>query len=326
MTKPAPRKKRPRIGLYLKERDKKVVKTLWDYRIMRESTLHRLCFPTVAARRKVQERLKQLRDAGYLDRRSGGRRFEGQAIPPDPSYWAERSGVEELLTGAELSAEQRERLRVNRNLSRWQPHRLTHLLDLAEVRACLELAVASTPGVLLAQWYDEHDCEGGEPILGSRVQIPYGNAGRQRPFALRPDAAFVLEHEPDGRQEFFFLEIDEGTEAAKKRWREQKVPAYLAHREFEEKFEFAGEDFRVLTVCRSQADQDNARRQRTLLRATFQAGGRGRFWVTTFSALMPDRTATGEHFLASQIWQRARPEEIRNRVSLSLGEHLFADS
>lgn len=326
------KKQRPKIGLYLKPRDVEVVKTLWRYRIMRESTLHRLCFHTVAHQRKAQARLKQLCEEGYLNRR-----FPPIVHPDNKGvidyihqdrrqvvYWVERRGAEELLRDSPPDDERRERLRSIKNLSEWSESRLNHWLDLSDIRACLELAVEKTPEVHLAGWYDEHDKNEQELILKAKVKIPYGDTGRERPFTLCPDACFILEDEDSDRQEFFFVEIDEGTESARERWRD-KVLAYLAYSEqgFEDDFEFEGKEFRMLTVTRSQGDKDQAKRKQTLLKTTFNAGGRGRFWFSTFEALMPGDTVTGEHFLTGKIWQRARREEIEKKVGLALRDNLF---
>lgn len=308
-------KNRPPIGLYHMERDDEVVDTLYRYRVMRESTLHRLCFRMVKVRRKVHPRLKQLREAGYI-----GRPEPRGSRNPDPPYWVERLGVEELLNGHPLTDEQRERLRVNKNLSQWKPHKLNHLLDLSDVRACLELADEQTSDVQLKGWGDEHDQDEQGRLLYAKVMIAYDDTDKVSPFTLIPDACFTLEDKEGKRQEFFFVEVDEGNEAHK-RWR-KKVLAYLAYlgQGFTE--DFGVEDFRVLTIARSR-DKDQVKHKQTLLKTTFNADGRGEFWFTTFDELMPGGVVTGEHFLTDKIWQRARQQEIKEKVALALRDHLF---
>jgi len=233
-------------------------------------------------------------------------------------------GVETILNGP-LDDEHRERLRINRRLSEWRDHRLTHPLDGSEVRACLQLAVEATPGVLLVAWYDEHDQGDQGRLLERKVVIPDGDRGR--PFTLRADAAFVLEEKGTERQQFFFVEVDEGTESARKRWRQQRVPGYRAYlgQGFEEDFAFHGEGFRVLTVTRSRAGKDQAKRKRSLLAATYRAGGRGQFWVATFDQVMPEGVITGQHFLTRKIWQRARARELTDGTEITLREELFVN-
>ena len=326
------KKQRPPIGLYLKQRDVNVVKALWRYRIARESTLHRRCFPTVAHQRKVQTRLKQLCEEGYIDRRfpHSVHRDNQDFIDythqdrREVIYWIERLGVEEVLHGQPPNEEQKIRLRWIKNLHKRKEHKLNHPLDLVDVRACLELAIAQTPGVLLAAWYDEHDGDKRGPILEAKVMILNPDTGKKRPFTLCPDACFILEEGGSGRQDLFFVEVDEDTEYARDRWRD-KVLAYIAYfgHGFEDAIGFQGEDFRVLTVARRPPGKEQEKRRGSLMKTTFRVGGRGRFWFTTFEALMPGDIVTGEHFLTGKIWQRARKEEMEQQIALALRNHLF---
>ncbi|MDP2659681.1 MAG: replication-relaxation family protein, partial [Dehalococcoidia bacterium] len=305
-----------------------VIETLRRYRILRETEVHRLCFPTVKDQRKVQERLKKLSEEGYVGRRFPpvvpAREGANGATALEVAYWVERSGVERVL-GSPLDDAHQERLKINRNLSKWKDHRLTHPLDVSAVRACLELAIGATPGIELAVWYDEHDRDAEGLLLQRKVLIPYGDSGREGPFTLRADACFVLEEPRTGRQQLFFVEVDEGTESARKRWKEQRVPAYRAYlgQGFEEDFEFHGQGFRVLTVTRSRAGKDNAKRKKNLVGATYRAGGRGQFLVATFDQVMPEGMVTGERFLAGEIWQRARLAEMKGGVEVALRGELF---
>jgi hypothetical protein len=312
------------LGLYLKPRDVQVLDTLWRYRMLRESTLHLLCFPTVIHRRKVQARLKQLRDEGYIGRPLPTIGHRNASDHFDPPYWAERRAVEEVLNGHEMDENQKKRLQINKKLSNWKPHKLKHVLDVSDIRACLELAIEQTSGVHLSVWYDEHDQHQKKPVLQAKVKIPYGDTGRERPFTLCADACFVLENDSGQKQDLFFLEIDEGTESAKKRWRD-KVYAYLAYREqsFEADFKFRGKDFRVLTITRSRSGKEQQQRKQSLLGATYKAQGRGQFLFATFDQVMPEGTVTGEHFLTRGIWQRVREEDIKNKTEIVLYNHLF---
>lgn len=332
MSEPA-RKNRPKLGLYRMPRDEQLIKTLWRYRIARESTLHRRCFPTVAHQKKVQARLLQLCEEGYLDRRSPPIVRRDSQDSPDSTrrdqrqmiYWVERRGVEEILNDGQVWNEaQQDKIRSTRRLfqrreSRGEFPNLNHPLDIMDVRACLEMVVNQMPEIILAVWYEEG------MALRFKVKIPYPETKKDHVFTLCPDACFVLQDDHTKRQELFFLEVDEGSETDPKRWRD-KVLSYIAFWKqggFKESFEFAGEGFRVLTVCRSEAGKEQWKRKAALLKATFRAGGRGQFWFTTFDELMPGGIVTGEHFLAGKIWQRARQQEIKEKVALALRDHLF---
>jgi hypothetical protein len=308
------RKNRPRLGLYRTERDEQVIKALWRYRIARESTLHHRCFPTIAHQKKAQARLLQLCEEGYLGRNSR------QMI-----YWAERRGVEEVLNSGRAWDEiQQDRIRSTRRLFQRRERKgespnLNHPLDIVDVRACLEMALDRTPDVLLPAWIEEG------MTLRFKVKIHHPETEKDSPFTLCPDACFALQDAQTKKQEVFFLEVDEGYESATKRWRD-KVLGYIAfwnHGGFKGWLEFSGQGFRVLTICRSETGKEQWKRKATLLRATFRAGGRGQFWFTTFDELMPGGVVTGEHFLAGKIWQRARKEEVKGKVALTLRDYLF---
>lgn len=333
MSSPVRKKNRPKIGLYWMERDDEVIKTLWRYRIARESTLHTRCFPTVAHQRKAQGRLLQLCEEKYLNRyRPPTIRRDNQDSLGSPQrnlqqmvYWVERRGVEKVLnSGRAWNEAQQDKIRSTRRLfrrweSRGEPPNLTHPLDIVDVRACLEMALEQTSDLLLPAWYEEG------MALRFKVTIPYPETGKERSFTLCPDACFVLQDGTTKQQSLFFLEVDEGSETDPKRWRD-KVLSYIAFWKqggFKDSFEFSGDGYRVLTVCRDETDREQWKRKLKLLKATFRAGGRGQFWFATFDEVMPGNVVTGEHFLTGKIWQRAREQEIKQKVALALRDHLF---
>ena len=325
MNEPVRKKNRPKLEIYITPRDIEVMEALWRYRIMRESTLHRLGFPMVKHQRKVQGRLKKLWKCGYIGRWfppivHRANKTDAQTNGQGGIYWIERRGVEEVLNGGERwDNAQRDRVRSTRRLfTRRDFPNLKHPLDVADVRACLEVALARTPGVLLAAWYEEN------LSLRFKVKILRPEKKKEDPFTLCPDGCFVLEDAHTEQQQLFFVEIDEGTESARKRWRD-KVLAYVAYwnQGFEADFGFKGEGFRVLTVTRSEKGKKQAAHKVRLLATTYRAGGRGQFWIATFDQVMPEGIVTGEHFLTKSIWQRAREEDVKRNLEVVLYNELF---
>jgi hypothetical protein len=251
--------------------------TLWRYGLVREPTLHALHFPTVQPRnqRHVQAVLKRLADHGYL-----GRRF----LPPihrlhqgffDYSR-RDRTGAVYFLTrdGAALLGQDYAPRAPQITLAY-----LHHRLDITDCRACFELAVAQVPGITLARWIDENEKdEEGHFSLHDQVRALDPDTNRERTLPIRPDAAIVLEHTPSGHQELFFLEVDEGTESGRRRWRD-KVLAYRAYARggVAQKLQFAGAGFRVLTLTRTPTGTQQDKRRGTLLAATDAAGGKKQF-------------------------------------------------
>ncbi len=314
-TLPSPRP-RAKTGLYITQRDQAVMSTLARYQLLREATLHALCFPTVAHQRHVQAILKRLSDHGYI-----GRRF----LPPvhriNTEYLdythQDRGGALYFLlpAGGVIIGRTAKPAVAKINL----PF-LHHRLDIADIRACLELALRSFSegGRLeLAHWIDEHEKdEAGVMLLADRVTFKDEATGRTERISIRPDACFILRDQAlvrrslgeggTGQEECFFVEVDEGTESVRRRWR-NKVLAYRAYARqgFKERFVFQGQGFRVLTITRTPTGREQGKRKANLVAATAQAGGRKQFYFATFDQLMPEGRPTGAHILHSPIWQRA---------------------
>jgi hypothetical protein len=270
---------------------------------LREATLQALCFPTVKHQRHVQAILKRLSDHGYI-----GRRF----LPPvhriNTEYLdythQDRGGALYFLLpqgGAIIGRQAKPALaRVNLPF-------LHHRLDIADIRACLELALRAEARLELAHWIDEHEKDdAGVMLLADRVTFKDEATGRIERISIRPDACCILQDRATGQEECFFVEVDEGTESVRRRWR-NKVLAYRAYARqgFKERFVFQGQGFRVLTITRTPTGREQGKRKANLVAATAQAGGRKQFNFATFDQLMPEGRPTGEHILRSPIWRRA---------------------
>lgn len=308
----------PARRIRLTDRDQEVVETLAHYQLLREGTLHALCFPTIKEQRNVQYKLKRLVEHGYI-----GRRFPpifqrnrehvevGQQNRHAVAYFLERAGAE--LLGCEYTPAIRD-LKL---------YGLNHRLDIGDVHACLELALKQVGHIALVLWLNEHDKdETGKFFFHERVALTDPETKKKRTLPLVPDACFLLRDTQTGKEACFFLEVDEGTESGRKRWRE-KVLAYCAYYDqgdFGRKVRFEGDGFRVLVVNSSQTGKEQAKRKENLIRVTHEAGGGRDFWLTTFDQMMPQGKVTGEHILASSIWKRANREEKRE---LALVDRLF---
>ena len=322
-------RQRPKTGPRLTQRDRMILDTLFHYGLVREATLHALHFAGVKHQRTVQATLKRLADAGYI-----GRRF----LPPvhrlndtfiDYSR-QDQSGAIYFLDRAGADFINKDH---NPAVAKVKINYLNHKLDIADIRACFELAFRKTRETTSARWFDENEKdEQGRFILHDRVIIEDPDTGNKRKLPIRPDACLLLQEEKTSKQEVLFLECDEGTESGKKRWRD-KVTAYRAYSRqgFSDRYHFKGRGFRVLTVCRTPSGKDQEKRAATLLENTMAAGGRKQFWVATFSQAMPHGRPTGAHILSSCIWKRAAPGRLvttKGKASdqcpyISLSDYLF---
>lgn len=314
----AKKKRRPKIGVYITKRDRKVMETLLHYGLLRESTLHQLCFPTVKAQRHVQGKLKRLVEYQYVGRRFLPIVHRDNREFIDYTHQARRDTVYFLgPKGAEFLNQP-----YDPRLAQVKLNYLHHRLDIADIRACLELALEKARGVTLSVWYNENDKdEEGHFILHDHVIIRDLETKRQR-LSIRPDACFVLKDERTGKQDLFFLEVDEGTESGRKRWKD-KIRGYRAYGQegFDERYEFDGKGFRVLTINRSETGKEQGKRKANLVEVTHKTGGRKQFWFATFDQVMPEGRVIGDHILNSPIWKRVDKKKMEEELKLS--DYLF---
>ncbi len=310
-------KQRPKIGIYITKRDTQAMQTLARLGLLRESTLHRLCFPTLKHQRHVHVKLKRLVDNGYISRRllpiiRSDREFI------DFTHQERREAIYLLSEkGAGLLGQA-----YDPNQAKLKLQSLYHRLDITDIRACLELALQKTKDITLAVWYNENDKDEDGFVLHDSVTIKDPHTNKQQKLSIRPDACFILEEEKTAKQALFFLEIDEGTESGRKRWKD-KVSAYLAYWKegFKERFEFKGQGFRVLTVNRSETGKEQHKRKANLVETTHKAGGRKQFWFASFDEVMPEGKVSGDHLLTSPIWKRVDKDLEEEEISLC--DYLF---
>lgn len=324
------KKNRPLIGLYCTRRDYQVLKTLRRYQIIRESTLHQLCFPSVKHQRHVQGSLKRLVDEEYIGRRfppirhpnnETFRDFYRQDGQQNAIYFLTPKGAARLWP-EEIPVQE---LQYIKTLSTAALTYLQHRLDVADIQACVEIALRQQGTIGLAAWFHEHDRdEHGAFRLHDRVVILDEKGQKERRLPIRPDACFVLEERTSGRQELFFVEMDEGTESLRRRWKD-KVLSYRPYygQGFQDRYQFHGDGFRVLVICRSLSGKEQAKRKASLLKTTAELGGGGMFWFTTFAEIMPQSVTSGVHFLSSPIWQRASLNDKDTQRQRALASALF---
>ena len=339
------KKNRPKIGSYTTPRDYHVLKTLWNYKIIRISALHQLCFANKQNQRNVQDILKtRLVNRGYIKPIYGTRAYLERAIYTDEdrirlsqdSYCITAGGLELILRDVLIERQRQgfapdekwvwQRYKDIERLARFKT--LAHELDVSSIRACLDLAVAKLSDVELVFWYDErHRDENEENVLYDEVDNPNQSLNEGKPLPVRPDSCFMLRDKNTDKRELFFVECDEGNEQLnlskdKKTWA-TKVIAYREYGQqgFPERWGLSG--FRVLTIHRSLTGREQYKRQAGLVDATIANSGRKRFWFASFAELMPGEQISGDNFLTAPIWQRAVPEEFETNTKVVLGDYLF---
>lgn len=262
-------------------------------------------YPVSVAHSNCERRLKLLHVHGYVAR------IEQPQILSDGRkpfvYTLTKKGAQMLAHSMECELSELQW----RVLEGESEHFLDHLLLTNNVRTALLSAIQHHSNeVAIQTWRDDvtlkrlHSqdrlkIEVGEGRTETRILVPDGYvllyAQRMRDF--RNPAA-----PPGPRELHHFLEIDRATETGastvehRRTWA-KKIKMYLAYYEqfYEQRYGTKG--LRILTVTTSKKRMEN------LMEVTGRAGGKFRFWFTTFAQI------STESILTEPIWQMVGREE-----------------
>ncbi len=265
--------------MVLTKRDKAVIQTVYECRVLRQDQLQALFF---GSQTSAQRRLALLFHHGYL-----ARQFllvRGGIMNSRILYLLDRRG-EELLR-AEWGLED---VGWNRSHNEVSNDFIEHALAINDFRVAVTLACREFEYRLLdwhSEWQVKQDYD--------RVRLH----GRGRPIAVVPDSYFALET-PRGKTHFL-LELDRGTMTTK-RFR-TKIEAYIAYyRSGGYERRYKTRSLRMLTVTLSKGRLDS------LKKVTEEAGGKTWFWFGVLDELTPDTV------LDAPVWHVAGQAE-RDRL------------
>lgn len=176
---------------------------------------------------------------------------------------------------------------------------LDHRLAANEVRVHISLS-AKHHGFEILTWLDDKALK--SPQMKDTVTIKGKQGGKERA-AVVPDGYFRLDAKDDVYN--FFLEVDRGTvtgeatEWGKRDWA-RKVKAYLEYyRSGKYEKRYSTSDMRVLTVTTGD------KRLANLKTITEGAGGKARFWFTTYKRLAK------HDVLTSPIWDVSSKDTLQ---------------
>lgn len=278
-------------GFRLTRRDLELLQIVSDFRLLTSRHIQVLMLDSGRGGRlnsRLQYRLQMLYHYGYLFRDEQPQKLTEGRKPL--VYGLEAKGAQLL---ADRSDRTQETLQWDERLNNVSSPFLEHLLSTNDVRVAIALA-ARRHGFTILEWLDDK-------TLKSRQMKDYvtitGPDGGSHKAAVVPDGYFHLQTPTDHFN--YLLEVDrctvtgEATKWGRRDWA-RKVRAYLAYYsqgKYQKRYQTA--DMRVLTVTTGEKRLSN------LKAVTEHAGGRGRFWFTTFDAVQ-----AGDVFKDS-IWQVA---------------------
>ncbi len=283
------------------ERDQAIIEAVYTYRALTAAQIEALFFgsdeqPT-AERGRVNSRclyrLQLLYQHGYLFRDEQAQKLSEGRKPL--VYFLDTKGAELLAQAQSIPV---------RDLD-WRPSHndvkqpfLEHLLASNDVRVAFTTTAASHD-YHIVEWRDELALR--RPQMKDQVTIK-GPGGAQARVAVVPDGYCRLDAGSDIFN--FFFEIDmrtvtgEASKWGKRDWA-RKVKVFLEYYRsglYQKRYHTA--DMRVLTITTGETRLAN------LKRITEAAGGKARFWFTTFERM---RAADVFH---SPIWSISKREDL----------------
>ncbi len=282
----------------LTERDNAIMEKVYTYRALTTEHIEALCFsPTT--RSKCKLRLKLLYHHGFLLRTEQPQSLIEGRKPF--VYWLDKKGAELIAIneGIEFSE-----VAWRPNIHKVGPQFLYHLLDTNTVRIAITVA-AEQHGMTIVDWRDEETLRKDHANDFVTIKGPQG--GEQKTTVI-PDDYFVLEVPipAEGRSIYprLFVEIDRRTvtgeasvsNQSQRDWA-HKVQAYVAYYHSDaHKKRYGSTAGRVITITTGE------KRAMNLKAITERAGGKARFWFTTFEQITP------EAILTAPIWAVAGRE------------------
>lgn len=283
-------------GYRVTARDFEVVTAVYECRALTAPQIAALFFGSEhgEVNTRCKHRLRMLYHYGYLRREEQASKLSEGRKPL--VYFLDKGGANFLRESGGLDVE-------------WDPHEfdvsylfLQHLLSTNDVRVGF-LNSARKHGFKIDKWIDDKTLKSSQ--MKDIVSIK-GERGGRIHASVVPDAYVRLETDKDTYN--FFLEVDRGTvtgkatEWGKRDWG-RKVQAYLQyHRSGMYEKRYGTSDMRILTVTTGDVRLSN------LKAITEDAGGKARFWFTTF-----DRLKEGD-VLAAPLWRIASRTEIRTLI------------
>ena len=288
-------------AFHLTERDRQIVRAVYECRALTSRQIETLffappeeqgaCNDAKPLNSRCKYRLQLLYQHGYLHRDEQPQKLSEGRRPL--VYFLDRKGAQLL---AELAGCEVEELDWDEEDHEVSFLFLEHLLYTNQVRLAATLA-ARKLGWSIPRWLDEKTLRSDQ--MKDYVLLK-GPQGGERKAAVVPDAYFVLDS--GGHLYHHFVEIDlrtvtgEASAWGRRDWA-RKVAVYLEYYrsgQYQERYHTGS--LRILTVTTGE------RRLLNLKAITERAGGRSRFWFTTFEL------ATAEQILTAPIWQVAGKE------------------
>jgi len=269
------------LPMHVQSRDIEILKSLGDHRFL--NSQHILALHP-GGPRNILRRLQKLFKNGYIERPRQQASYTGPQ-----GYMVHAIGNKgiDLLSEnfPDFKRTKVDWLTKNKEL---KERYINHTLMISNFRVILNLALKNHSEATLTHWQQDRGLRDYVKLDGQRV-------------ALVPDAFFTIEDHDDSM--YFFLEADQSTmtrgrflKKMKKYWHWWKTEGY------QEKFGI--ENFRVLTLCKSEGRKESLRR--ITKNADDQKKGSLMFWFCTEKGF--DLSDPGS--ILNPIWQTPKNDDF----------------
>ncbi len=275
------------------DRDREIIKTINDFRLMSEGQIQRLFFPS---KNTVQDRLKKLWHAGLVKREFlpvvGGMKPTGTGAPL--LYSIDTAGAELLQQWFDYKSSD---LRLSRSQISFQF--ADHTIGLGDTRIEF-LQACKKQGLTLDTWRDE-----------KALKISYDHVAvkSNRLVAVLPDGYMKIRL-ANGNFLHFFVEFDRSTEGLK--FFTQKLTAYWLYFQSKQCADRYGTNtIRVLTVVTNQNAKTSQTRISNMIKSMEKLTGLSLFWFAHLKDLQTHDALTGE------FWSRPGRDKPQAIISAS---------
>ncbi len=266
------RSKEPPVNLRIQPRDLELLRDVSDYRFLDTGQILAL---HQGGKRQIRLRLASLYHLGYLERPASQKLFS-------------KGGSFLIYSITEKGAELISRKEFGKRNAQVSFPYLSHAMMISRFRATLTIALRSYPTKpKIERWEQGYDLK---DILRSRGQSP----------ELVPDAFFTIRDEKGALD--FFLEADQST--MKHELMLNKMKTYwkwFKEKQIQKKLNI--ENFRVLTITKSEERADNLRR--LAKNADYNKTGSNMFLFLSETQYLLEKPET----ILSPIWTSAKDEK-----------------
>ena len=268
------------MAIRLMARDRRLLKAVNDCQALQVGHVRTLLFNSASP---TYGRLKKLADHGYLERHYITQVAAAPAASP-MVFTISKLGAEVLA--ATYGYDSDDFNFAGRGVLNWK--NLQHILATNDVRVATTRACEDTPGFELLEWRNE-------ALFRAQTDYVYitNRNGRRVKKPVYPDGYCVLAT-PKG-QAHCFVEVDRGTEGLSQFGGQISIyQEYMLSGLYQERFQTSS--LRILVVTTTVKRMDNLRR------ATAKAGGKDRYWFSTFAQVTPAAV------LSQPIWRKTQGE------------------